>query len=336
MHEKRDGVNATLFPVQELLSTYDYDEANYVLWTDNWYTSLEMCKLCIGRKVHCGGTTKVNRKGLPREGIFPKKGPGKMVKGSVRCMKMPGQDIYFTAWQDNKPVHMLSTFRPNLQKIMRKSANLGWKRAEIDSHSLIPAYNHGMGGTDRMDQLNSYYSFQHKGIKWTHRIFSHFLGVSVVNASILYNHSNPQAKLSSIEFFDEIIKSLADLQKTYNWDTWHVDGDEIPVQQLVEGVAPSVPGVPNAHAPASEDSSKSKGKLHHRNRRANLEIAVERIEGIHIPTLLSSNNRRRCVFHPNTKQRYFCETCDVALCLSECGKESCWYKFHHMEEWKDI
>jgi hypothetical protein len=115
-----------------------------------------------------------------------------------------------------------------------------------------------------------------------------------------------------------------------------VDGDEIPVQQLVEGVAPSVPGVPNAHAPASEDSSKSKGKLHHRNRRANLEIAVERIEGIHIPTLLSSNNRRRCVFHPNTKQRYFCETCDVALCLSECGKESCWYKFHHMEEWKDI
>ena len=115
-----------------------------------------------------------------------------------------------------------------------------------------------------------------------------------------------------------------------------MDEEEIPVQQLVEGLAASVPGVSNPPAPAPEDSSKAKGKFFHRNRRANLEIAVERIEGIHIPTLLSSNNRRRCVFHPNTKQRYFCETCDVALCLSECGKESCWYKFHHVEEWKEI
>ena len=80
-----------------------------------------------------------------------------------------------------------------------------------------------MGGTDRMDQLNSYYSFQHKGIKWTHRNFSHFLGVSVVNASIIYNLSNPQARMSNIEFFDEVIKSLADLQKKYNLNTWHVE-----------------------------------------------------------------------------------------------------------------
>ena len=93
MHEKRDGANATLFPVQQLVAFYDYDEANYILWTDNWYTSIEMCQLCTTRKIHCGGTTKVNRKGSPKEGIFPKKGPGKMIMGSVRCMKMAGQDI---------------------------------------------------------------------------------------------------------------------------------------------------------------------------------------------------------------------------------------------------
>ncbi len=116
MHEKRDGVNATLFPVQQLVATYDYDEVNYILWTDNWYTSIEMCQICTTRKIHCGGTTKVNRKGLPKDGIFPKKGAGKMIKGSVRCMKMPGHDIYLTAWQDNKPVHMLSNIKPFLQK----------------------------------------------------------------------------------------------------------------------------------------------------------------------------------------------------------------------------
>jgi hypothetical protein len=71
------------------------------------------------------GTVKVNRKGLPKEGIFPKKGAGKRVKGDVKCMQKLGEDLFFTAWQDNKPVHMLSTIKPRLQKIMRKSSTLG-------------------------------------------------------------------------------------------------------------------------------------------------------------------------------------------------------------------
>ena len=81
---------------------------------------------------------------------------------------------------------------------------------------------------------------------------------------------------------------------------------------------------------------KVKSKVFRRNRRLNQRGDLERLEEIHCPLLLDSKNRRRCVFHPNTKQRYFCEACDVALCLSECGKERCWYKFHHVEEWKDI
>ena len=73
MHEKRDGVNATLFPVQQLVASYDYGEANYILWTDNWYTSIEMCQLCTTRKIHCGGTTKVNRKGYLKKVSFRRK-----------------------------------------------------------------------------------------------------------------------------------------------------------------------------------------------------------------------------------------------------------------------
>jgi hypothetical protein len=97
---------------------------------------------------------------------------------------------------------MLSTFKPRLQKIMRKSSTEGWKRVEIASHSLISAYNKGMGGTDRMDQLNSYYRFNHKGIRWTLRLITHFLGVSVINANILYNASNPKSPMTSFDFFD--------------------------------------------------------------------------------------------------------------------------------------
>ena len=74
----------------------------------------------------------------------------------------------------------------------------------------------------------------------------------------------------------------------------------------------------------------------YRYRKGKSKLRVERLEGIHYPTLLSCNNRRRCVFHPEIKQRYFCPTCDVALCLSDVPEKGCWYKYHHEEDWRDI
>ena len=136
-------MSATLFPVHELTECDVYHGKNHVLYTDNWYTSLETMEVGMERRILCAGTVKTNRKGLPKEGIFPKKGPNKKPRGTVKCMQRPGFDIYLTAWQDNKPVHMLSTFKPYHQKIMRKSATQGWRKREIDSHSLIPAYNFG-------------------------------------------------------------------------------------------------------------------------------------------------------------------------------------------------
>ena len=80
-----------------------------------------------------------------------------------------------------------------------------------------------------MDQLNSYYHFDHKGIRWTHRIFTHFLGVSLVNAAILFNTSKGNKRLSSIQFMDEVIKSLADLDHSHNWNDLDSDHEVPPV-----------------------------------------------------------------------------------------------------------
>ena len=326
-------MSATLYPVHKLTQNVCYHDVCHICHTDNWYTSCESCTLCRTRKILCIGTVKINRKGLPKAGIFPKSGGGKQVKGVVKCMQRVGEDLYFTAWQDNKPVHMLSTIKPRLQKIMRKSSTLGWKRAEISSHSLIPAYNFGMGGTDRMDQLNSYYHFNHKGIRWTHRIITNFLGVSVVNANILYNQSFNKNRLSSVQFFNEVINSLAALGKEQFYDQiitcTTVHGS---LEPLVRG-PPPVPVVPDALAPSQVDDSKVTSLGFHRYRATNLEKKTERLDGIHIPIIVSNAKRRKCVFHPKTKTRYECETCQVPLCLSECGKDSCWAKFHYEEQW---
>ena len=80
MGEKRAGVSATLFPVKQLLEDHDYHGNGYVVHTDNWYSSLDMCHLCVEREIDMIGTAKINRKGLPKAGIFPKKGKNKNEK----------------------------------------------------------------------------------------------------------------------------------------------------------------------------------------------------------------------------------------------------------------
>ena len=331
MGEKRGGISATLFPIHELLKDHDYRSNGYVLHTDNWYTSLDSCHLCLEREIDCIGTVKINRKALPKGGIFPKKGKNKPIKGQVRCMKKDAEEIYFTAWMDNKPVHMLSTIQPNLINLARKSSTNGWRRVELPSHSLIQYYNYGMGGTDKMDQLNSYYHFNHKGVRWTHRLLSHFLGVSVINACIIFNIKYPEEKQNSIEFLDSVIKALADLDNSYNW---RFDLGEDPVVPPAPPVDPLAPVEPVVPVLAVDPEVPVKGKVFKRYRRSNMLADVERLEGIHTPIHLDSKARRRCVFHPNLKTRNYCATCDVCLCVSGSEEDSCWYKFHNEATWR--
>jgi hypothetical protein len=99
--EKKGGLSASSYPVRELTCNTDFHGWLHVLHLDNWFSSLETIQLCRMVQMHHVGTVRVNRKGLPKEGIFPKKGKGKMEKGTVKCMQKPGEDCYLTAWQDN-------------------------------------------------------------------------------------------------------------------------------------------------------------------------------------------------------------------------------------------
>ena len=58
------------------------------------------------------GTCKANKQGIPNDGIFPKDGRNKQPRGTRRqIVKLMEKKVYFTAWQDNKPVHLLSTLK---------------------------------------------------------------------------------------------------------------------------------------------------------------------------------------------------------------------------------
>eukprot|EP01041_Mallomonas_annulata_P012274 gene12274-25801_t len=96
-------------------------------------------------------------------------------------------DAYFVAWQDNKPVHILSTIRSTLMKV----------------------YNRSMGGTDSFDQRLSYYRPHIKTKSWIPRVFTYFLNASVVNAYIInkpYHEHDKDYQLR--EFLQQLIFDL--------------------------------------------------------------------------------------------------------------------------------
>ena len=60
-----EGVSATAYPIHALLEPPKFHHRGHVLFTDNWYTSLQSVKICGERRIHSVGTIKANRKGLP-------------------------------------------------------------------------------------------------------------------------------------------------------------------------------------------------------------------------------------------------------------------------------
>lgn len=85
------GWSATAYPIKKLMEDYDMGirgGINRIMCLDNWYTSIEVAIfLWLTYKVYLIGTVKTNRKGLPKEHIFPKKGPNKKDRGVMTMVK---------------------------------------------------------------------------------------------------------------------------------------------------------------------------------------------------------------------------------------------------------
>lgn len=57
-----------------------------------------------------------------------------------------------------------------------------------------------MGCVDKADMLKSTYELNRKSKKWWHRIFWHFLDVTIVNSFIIYKQQKPDSQMHLKEF----------------------------------------------------------------------------------------------------------------------------------------
>lgn len=307
--ERPEGQPATLYPVIKLTEPALYHGRAHILCTDNWYTQVDAAVIvsAFPRLMDYVGTIKVNKKGLPKKGIFSKVGPTQKKRGEMVCYKVTKDEVtfYFTSWQDTKPVHVLSTFQPFLDTCERnmKTAAGGWGgKEEIPKPTVVSAYNRAMGGTDLGDQLNSYYQDRHRVRFWQQRMYNHFLHVATNNAKVLMN--------------SWVKKSAVQANKTL-----------LTFQAMVSEEWCGAKAAEEADGEDEPQMQQEKGRPENRKQWWKREYKT-RSTGKHRPHTVEAGERRVCMIC-GKKIASKCSNCDVFLCF---GPSECFDHFHDQED----
>ena len=99
------------------------------------------------------------------------------------------EDILLVRWYDNRDV-TVGTNHYSVEPVGNASRWDKGKgvRTNIPCPQTVKAYNAGMGGVDRCDQLLSFYRIRTKSVKWYKRLLYHFVDLALVNSFVLYKH----------------------------------------------------------------------------------------------------------------------------------------------------
>lgn len=324
-----NDISATIFPFHKLLGPYEcYKNKNHVLATDNWYTSVPAANYVTKTiKAEFVGTIKTNKKDLPVNGLFAKKGPSKQPRGAMKQM-VNGDGLRLNSWMDNKPVHVLSSLKSTTLECSRHvemngKGKGGWVKTTFPQPSIIKIYNKFMGGTDKNDQYISYIRPNLKSMSWVVRVFTHFIIIATVNAYIIYLYlviTEEKRRYYGIRDFTEQLASelAAD------------DNEPITSAEL----EPSTRGKRNTFWNSSEGKTRrTSGGLIHTPRI--IEHGNKKKEHYHeskygqLCSRYRSSKRSTCRFCSKPSITTMCSHCNIYLCLeSKDNEHNCWQKWH--------
>jgi hypothetical protein len=135
--KQRPGdIPATLWPYKQLI-TEDMRDKNYIIATDNWFTSMEAVEYILSTNNQLVGTVRKNRRNIPKRQIMNTK----IKRGTIKQSKteINGRNVFFTSWIDTKDVYFLSTFQGKKATTTRKSFNktgLAANKCTVNCESL--------------------------------------------------------------------------------------------------------------------------------------------------------------------------------------------------------
>ncbi|XP_046677228.1 piggyBac transposable element-derived protein 4-like [Homalodisca vitripennis] len=192
-HDSCSGKGHTVKVVMKLMR--DFLGKGHSLFMDNFYNSFVLSSKLLRHSTYTTGTLRIDRLHTPPAVKAKALGKGETIANYA-------QSVMIGKWRDKRTVTYISTQYDN--EMVQTTNRRNQKRT---LPKPIMYYNSYMKGTDRLDQMVSYYPCERKTLRWHKKIFVHFLQVVVVNSFYLYNMYNSD-RLSLYDFRVRVLEDL--------------------------------------------------------------------------------------------------------------------------------
>ena len=167
-----------------------YMNKQHILFTDNWYTSVELANHLQEKGVYTCGIIKGNRKYFPKFQNKPKKGSLELKKSG---------DLVAFQWTDKRSVKgVTNVFSSNDTKTLKTDYKTG---EPIMKPEMIVEYTNNMRGVDRSDSYLSSCECIRKCVKWYIKLFFHLVDLTVYNSYMMWKvHKGETMKYEQFQY----------------------------------------------------------------------------------------------------------------------------------------
>ena len=273
------------------------------VYADNYFTSIGLAEY-LREQYGCRyvGTARENRVGHPPIESVKAMDKKAVPKGKLHYVSSEG--VLVARWKDNSIVTILSTdvgIEP-MKSVLRYDRTAK-KKVEVPCPEVVDRYNSRMGGIDKSDMLTHLYKTPYKARRYYMRLFAYILDLVICNSWILY-------KRDCVALKEKKVMPLKDFRLSVSF--WLRS-----FKSFVPKVSRTSLGRPVVPVP-------KKGQ------RAVIPSVQSRQDATSLHMPLYVKNRQTCKYCSTKDQvhrsRWVCETCKVALCLSE--SRHCFSNFH--------
>lgn len=189
------GLNHVNKVVMHLIK--EYLNVGHHLFMDNFYTSVNLIEDLYYKNTYCTGTLRKFRKNNPQLVVKTK-----LKKGEL-CIQHKN-NVCIIKWLDKREVMAISSkYKGNFNIITNRR---GQSKAKPE---MITKYNKNMNAIDKHDQMLSYYTCEHKSLRWYKKVIIHIMQIVMINSYFLYNEYSTR-KLSLYDFRLSVIKSIVE------------------------------------------------------------------------------------------------------------------------------
>ena len=280
-------------------------QQNFLLYFDNWFTSLKLLIQLAKDGIFALGTVRQNR--LPgcqfsSDTELKKKGRGTFEEKETT---IDGTTVRAVKWYDNRGVILASTFaKSHPVGTVRRWDRTKNQKVEIDYPFIVRKYNTFMGGVDTLDAYLAYYRIHIRSKKYYLRLFFHLLDLAVVNSWLLYRRDCNSLAIPRQKQKDQLAFKLALAN--------HLCKHE-------KRIAGEKKGRPSFNVQLEYSSKKKRGSA-----TPIPDIDIRRDQIGHMPVV---DVRQRCKLPLCKGQSVFkCVKCQVHLCLNK--NSNCFVAFH--------